>query len=1131
MALDELRAKDLAAIEPPGSITKIVGFAQQLSFGQEGLFAGVELPKPAITKNAFASEEIANQIASRPYAMFPGANGEGLDSLMSHYTVRPRDIQDFTKWLVRWNDVRTQLSIVESPELYFLRRATPQMIEAFQEAPEVQRVILEGRRRKRVVQEEVHGPEVEERRVRALKTNEVRAVEQGAESQEDTRPSGEEPMRARRGHPRTRPEDPGSRYWRDEPATEVKAVQQSRPIAPVEPQTVTTQAFVSSLGRGVAMSNLGFGSMSFGLIRGRSDMAASLESAFPDTQPALPGQAPSPFQAQYAASRAVQGSSVAPYMPHQPYSGLPDTSVGYSGPHTVHHYPQPEVYIREVYIDRTAPGSPFRATPSASPPPPPNPPQEYVIVSRQEAASSGLKPAEGLTPSPSLIRTAAAAVAATMMMPAFAGAASPAIAQYGGLPGFNGLATGLFAGQIAARTASAAPGQAMNPADALNFYGSAMPAGTLPRKDVFLSAAAEQAGGQPFFRGMGPAEPAVRTPIPNNPLLGQITLVSPPLQVASQESERAGTAVAFRVQDIARGAGPLDAAGLAMLQRSLPPGAQAIYPALPPGSLGPQAVNMSLAPSLLNQILSQGYGPQAGQMAGPIAASAAAAMPIGRGMGPMPASIVPTVQRPTDASAGVLGGKPRGAAGSLDEAGAGNAGRHGALDFLGMPVRLAPSLSGSADVKHESEARKVLPAGSAAILRPNAFGPLRDKVFPAMGTVNAEPDKSAWRHAAPSFGLRDAQPHTILSPDSRIKPPHAGAPMPQMTGGGQTPAARAIHAASAVAPALGVTGHAGLPTAAATHPISHGIPHADHSMKHYDGDMPVGGQRAFQGQAGPAAPSSFSFMPSFFSSPAPLQAGGSPSIGSASRPMTRFAAPGIPPLPSAAASGAWTSSRAASRFSPAHPSIGGGPTATVHDGSTSHSIHGHTMPHHQPGTPSTGSALIPMSRPGFGGSPGIPPVKSTSSGARGSSFGGFASPSMSRPATPTTARGGGYSAPSFSSSSSSATVGTPSPRSFSTSAGSSSSAYSRAPDMPIATSIPARGPQTQSATVIQRATHGGAVHANRTEHQSETSERSTNPQAQDPGASAHEINVLANEVWTLLKRKLLLESERLGKRY
>ncbi|HWA82991.1 MAG TPA: hypothetical protein VG820_06145, partial [Fimbriimonadaceae bacterium] len=88
MAIDEIRAKDLAAIEPPSSIAKIVGFAQQLSFGQQGLFAGVELPKPPISEHSLASQAIAAKIAAKPYSFFPGANGESLDSLMSHYAVR-----------------------------------------------------------------------------------------------------------------------------------------------------------------------------------------------------------------------------------------------------------------------------------------------------------------------------------------------------------------------------------------------------------------------------------------------------------------------------------------------------------------------------------------------------------------------------------------------------------------------------------------------------------------------------------------------------------------------------------------------------------------------------------------------------------------------------------------------------------------------------------------------------------------------------------------------------------------------------------------------------------------------------------------------------------------------------------
>src|ERR1044072_7135176 len=100
--MDELRAKELAMIEPPSSIKKIVEFTEQLSFGQEGLFAGNELPKPAIGLAARGSQAFAQQLSERPYSLFPGAGGEGLDTLMSRNTIRTRDIQDFTRWLMRW---------------------------------------------------------------------------------------------------------------------------------------------------------------------------------------------------------------------------------------------------------------------------------------------------------------------------------------------------------------------------------------------------------------------------------------------------------------------------------------------------------------------------------------------------------------------------------------------------------------------------------------------------------------------------------------------------------------------------------------------------------------------------------------------------------------------------------------------------------------------------------------------------------------------------------------------------------------------------------------------------------------------------------------------------------------------
>ena len=81
--------------------------------------------------------------------------------------------------------------------------------------------------------------------------------------------------------------------------------------------------------------------------------------------------------------------------------------------------------------------------------------------------------------------------------------------------------------------------------------------------------------------------------------------------------------------------------------------------------------------------------------------------------------------------------------------------------------------------------------------------------------------------------------------------------------------------------------------------------------------------------------------------------------------------------------------------------------------------------------------------------------------------------------------------------------------------------------MPIAASVPARPP---AQVVIQKA-QSGAVHANANEHPEQSQQQNTVTEAQDPGAAAHEVNLLANEVWGLLKRKMLLEAERIGKRY
>jgi len=1205
--MDELRAKDLAAIEPPSSISKIVEFAQQLSFGQQGLFASAELPAPPITARSLASQTMAQQLVARPYSFFPGANGEGIDTLMSRYTIRSRDIQDFTRWLVSWNDTRTQLQVSESPEQYFLHRATPEMIEHFQETPEVQRVVLQGSRRTRVIEHEVHETETETHVTKVHRTIEERTIEE----EEPARPSF-----ARRrfgGHPRAGAETSESGdAWKDEASEAgerpIKSLSGS-PAGPAgEAPAMDIREAITGVNRGLTTTNVGLGSLAFGVIRGRADMAASM-------------------QAQAAASNAVQGSPVSPYFTQQPYLGQPAPAFGgpVAGPSQVGqaafpggaHFPPPGVYVSSspegppAGVTTDWPGAPMYQQRGASVPAPSlDGDEDMVLVPRDAAEEKGIMPLGSSRAPRSVARGAAVAAAAAALIPAaYAGGGQTAGATM--LPGFAGAASQAFAGTVAARATSAAPGALLislpgqtvpgvgsplggmaegpggsavsvfgtqAPVGPARFAGSpgagdfvqgppgsqpvpagheasaaglsprglaalgavpalagevaarsltgaspagpltVMPPGTLPRRNVMGSVSGAEY--QPMLKGLG-SEKAVQTPIPADPLLGQITLVSPPVQVASQASEQAGSAVAFGVKHLAKGTGALDASGLAMLKNALPPGAQAIYPALPQGQLGPQAVNLPLAPSLLNQILT-GYGPQAAAMTGTLASaasSAASAHAAGAG-GAMPAKIVPTAQRPTDASSGPLAGHASSGPGSLAHAGAAGASTGGALGFLGMPVRLAPSLSGDANVKQAAEARKVLPAGAAAIVRPNEFTALRNKVFTGMNTVHAEPDKTAWRQAAPSFGLRDAEPHTILSPDARVKPPHPSAPIPQMAGGGGSALSKALSAATVIAPAA-----------------SAALGHTAH---------PLGGpllQRAGEAQAaaGLGAMPSFQFKTATPAGPSSPGLGNvrftSPTIGgqrTPGRPFVQGATSSLPrssgmTIGSRGAAAATSSTRIASRFTPEHPSIGGGPTATVHESpgsvagdhtQTSHESLGHPEGQHTP------VVMAPM-----GGlrSLAIPAVKPSSPPAM-PSMTGFSSsaPSMARPAAPTTAGGGAFSGSLSTPSSFSSSA--PATRSSSSYSSSSSGIASHAPGMPIATSVPARPSQAQSQVTVQRA-QSGAVHANRTEHSAQSSEETTNPQAQDPGAAAHEINLLANEVWGILKRKVLHEAERTGKRF
>lgn len=266
-----------------------------------------------------------------------------------------------------------------------------------------------------------------------------------------------------------------------------------------------------------------------------------------------------------------------------------------------------------------------------------------------------------------------------------------------------------------------------------------------------------------------------------DPLLGQITLVAPPMTVASRDAEQSGAVLQMDWATLAKGSGPLDAAALARLKATLPPGAQAIYPALPPGAGGPNAVNLAVSAPLLSDILGRGYGPQAQTLAGEAAARGYAATGQAQAA-PLTARLAPTQTRPMGSdTAGPLSSGTQGA-GALQEAGSGDAKRGGAMDFVGMPVRLAPSLGGRSELAAETAARS---AGETApsVVRPEAFAPLRERLFPSFQSVESEPDKTAWRKAAPAFGIADASATGVLAPDARVPRIGATDPLPQLENG------------------------------------------------------------------------------------------------------------------------------------------------------------------------------------------------------------------------------------------------------------------------------------------------------------------------------------------------------------
>jgi hypothetical protein len=503
------------------------------------------------------------------------------------------------------------------------------------------------------------------------------------------------------------------------------------------------------------------------------------------------------------------------------------------------------------------------------------------------------------------------------------------------------------------------------------------------------------------------------------------------------------------------------------------------------------------------------------------------------------------------------------------------------MDFLGMPVRLAPSLGGKPALADEVAVRGGA-GGSAQTVRPNDFTSLRSKLFPSFHSIHAEPDKHAWEQAAPRFGLRDSKPTTLLAPDARVPLSHSvSGLLPNAKGGagsmslgaalshslGANPAgssARHIPLSPLNRPRLGQNGSAG-----------YFSPHANFAEGNHGGS-PINGQ-AWSRSSHSKYPGSISMTrgrqhePGFAAySGASMPVAPLSTFGGISPGVTNFTSPFTPEASKGQRHG---SSLSQPPFASVHPSFNtiGGP-AMGGLGSRDHTHFG-----------SGSTPFSAPSSPGYVNSPGGSYSPSTTAGA------------FSRGLCPMAAHGhassgsaGGFSAsapsfaagPSFPRRSSSQSVPEPaggtlfvwpaatpgssgrpdrgsqyrvSPRSLPmllrqtdtfapmqssapahsfTSAPSQSSSvlWERAPKRNY--TLPAAKPHaraTPDTMTIQRVVTGSNS-ASITNTQPPTqAHRQTSQSAHDNGQAPSEVNLLANEVWSLLKRRISAEADRRGR--
>lgn len=1026
MAISEKRAKELAELEPPRSIERIVRFAAEL--GEKLRASGAPEEQTFAPGGIGArSSEFAERIAQPKRELLGGVSVGDFRGMVRRNAITGSEIQDFARWLSRWNEKRTSIESIRVPDAIFANTAVASLAAPSWEAGSVsemaRRRIVRVERPVDIIEEEVVEVVSRKKRTRQV-TREVDA-----------------------------PEEPGAatpweeaRKPRFQPKAEVRKVEvevaerQAAPAQP-EPSRLDPRLIARGAGRAIWTSNLGLGGFVAGsLLAGQTHSAMAMGY-------------PGPAGAVHAMS-LVQPGMISP-------PGLAPLSLG---------------------------APPTFPTPSFEAP--------------------------GLAPE------------------LMGGAVRPSVDGY-------------YASALGSATGADASGQGigMQGAVAPSFLFGAGPDSTAPPPPILI---ARLPGGTPIYLPSGVASalraryglpPPSAAPAPLSPFMGQVTVAAPSMRVASPAMHARGASVAFDWQKLAGGIGEVDAGGWAQLKSTLPPGSQILYPALPPGSLGPNSANLRLSQPLLENLLQAGYGTGAVPLAGPAVAMAAGHAMTSPISVSLQGSIVPEM-RPAGATPGILAddasaSKPGGA---LAHAGLAQAQRGTVLDFLGMPVRLAPSLSGRPDLADELAVRSAMPEGAAAVMKPQEFASMRTRLFPKFQSVETETDKSAWRKAGPDFGLRSDRPSTLLSPDSRVKVPSSTAPLPQIEGGRGAVSDTLRSLKDLGKPASGLEMPSETSAASIGGPVSdigsnEDIKFPATSSAQTTPPMPL----APRPSGAPAGAATYGPTPAAAGSGSPTTVGGAP-------PVVPGSSPAVP---------SDTQSQAAKQggqtpFPLSTPFLGSLPaTAGPIPSPTPGFFPSLTVPPPLAGQVATRAAWSPapapmfslpasptptpaskpgtLAHPAVSGAPAIPTRLPARRTARPQSSGGMfpavQSPISETPSTPAFPSMGGSSSPSMDLP---AIGGAPTGPTLGR-----ASTIRSAPDR-LLPSLPELNKRAGPPLAIQRADSSTASTANPNQG-AQQSARSVAASSSEGGNEAAEVGLLANEVWSLIRRRILDELDRGGR--